>query len=207
MDTGQILAGHNENNTHPPASTIKTLLAQWSSTRCRWTRRSWPLTPIPMSSATAPASRRAGPTPRASFSTRLLLVSGNDAANTLARMLGGYDAAVAKMNAKAALLGAHGHQRRRPVGLDGPGRRRGPLRTTSPSSSAPRWPTRCSPQITAQPSRDVPRRKTGDKVLVNQDEMMHRYPGMLGGKTGFTDSPARRSSGPPTATAAAWWSR
>ena len=29
--------------------------------------------------------------------------------------------------------------------------------------------------------------KTGDKVLVNQDEMLHRYPGMLGGKTGFTD--------------------
>ena len=36
----------------------------------------------------------------------LLLVSGNDAANTLAHMLGGKDAAVAKMNAKAAALGA-----------------------------------------------------------------------------------------------------
>ena len=38
----------------------------------------------------------------------LLLVSGNDAANTLARMVGGADEAVAKMNAKAALLGAYG---------------------------------------------------------------------------------------------------
>ena len=34
----------------------------------------------------------------------LLLVSGNDAANTLADMLGGHDTAVAKMNAKAASL-------------------------------------------------------------------------------------------------------
>ena len=35
----------------------------------------------------------------------LLLVSGNDAANTLAEGLGGYQAAVARMNAKAAALG------------------------------------------------------------------------------------------------------
>ena len=41
-------------------------------------------------------------------------------------------------------------------------------------------------QITAQPTAVFPT-KTGDKVLVNQDEMLHRYPGMLGGKTGFTD--------------------
>ena len=29
--------------------------------------------------------------------------------------------------------------------------------------------------------------KTGDTVLVNQDDLLHRYPGTLGGKTGFTD--------------------
>ena len=30
--------------------------------------------------------------------------------------------------------------------------------------------------------------KTGEKVLVNQDELLHRYPGTIGGKTGFTES-------------------
>jgi len=41
-------------------------------------------------------------------------------------------------------------------------------------------------QITAQPSTVFPT-KTGDKVLVNQDELLKRYPGTLGGKTGFTN--------------------
>ena len=41
-------------------------------------------------------------------------------------------------------------------------------------------------QITAQPTAVFPT-KTGEKVLVNQDELLKRYPGAIGGKTGFTD--------------------
>ena len=41
-------------------------------------------------------------------------------------------------------------------------------------------------QITAMPSTVFPA-ETGDRVLVNQDELLHRYPGTIGGKTGFTD--------------------
>ena len=51
----------------------------------------------------------------------VLLVSGNDAANTLADMLGGYDVAVDKMNAKAAAIGATNTHATSPSGLDGPG--------------------------------------------------------------------------------------
>ena len=61
-------------------------------------------------------------------------------------------------------------------------------------------------QITAQPTAVFPT-KTGDKVLVNQDELLKRYPGTLGGKTGSPTSPARRSSAPPSAMAAGWSSR
>ena len=50
-----------------------------------------------------------------------MLVSGNDAANTLADGLGGYQVAVAKMNAKAAALGATSTKASSPSGLDGPG--------------------------------------------------------------------------------------
>ena len=57
----------------------------------------------------------------------MLLMSGNDAANALADTIGGYDAAVAKMNAKAASLGALGTHASTPSGLDGPG---GPGSTT-----------------------------------------------------------------------------
>src|SRR3954462_11051818 len=50
-----------------------------------------------------------------------MLVSGNDAANTLAEGLGGYLAAVARMNAKALALGARNTRASSPSGLDGPG--------------------------------------------------------------------------------------
>ncbi len=51
----------------------------------------------------------------------LLMVSGNDAANMLADMLGGQRAAVAAMNAKARALGAKSTRASSPSGLDGPG--------------------------------------------------------------------------------------
>ena len=113
-------------------------------------------------------------------------MSGNDAANTLAGMLGGYDTAVAKMNAKAALLGAW-HPRRPPSGLDGPGHR---MWSTPHDLAVIFRAAMANPmfaQITAQPVAVFPT-EAGDKLLVNQDELLHRYPGTIGGKTGFTDA-------------------
>jgi D-alanyl-D-alanine carboxypeptidase (penicillin-binding protein 5/6) len=117
----------------------------------------------------------------------LLLVSGNDAANTLAHMLGGTDAAVAKMNAKAASLGATGTRAGSPSGLNGPGIDG----YTTPHDLAVIFraalnnPTFAA--ITSTPSAPFPG-DSGPVNLVNQDEMLFRYPGMLGGKTGFTDT-------------------
>ncbi|PRC55063.1 D-alanyl-D-alanine carboxypeptidase, partial [Mycobacterium sp. ITM-2017-0098] len=51
----------------------------------------------------------------------ILMVSGNDAANMLADMLGGQPVAVAAMNRKAALVGARSTKAGSPSGLDGPG--------------------------------------------------------------------------------------
>ena len=186
MDTGQILAGHNEEQQSPPASTIKTLLAQVV------------LDEVPLDSTivatdadTRVECNCAGVAPGQTYTARqlldgLLLVSGNDAANTLARMLGGPDAAVTKMNAKAALIGAYGTNVGSPSGIDAPGM----AMWSTPHDLAVIFRNAMSypvfAQITAQPSASFPT-KTGDKVLVNQDELLHRYPGTLGGKTGFTD--------------------
>jgi serine-type D-Ala-D-Ala carboxypeptidase (penicillin-binding protein 5/6) len=186
MDTGQILAGRNEEQQSPPASTIKTLLAQVV------------LDEVPLDSTivatdadTQVECNCAGVAPGQTYTARqlldgLLLVSGNDAANTLARMLGGADQAVAKMNAKAALLGAYGTNAGSPSGIDAPGM----AMWSTPHDLAVIFRSALSypvfAQITAQPSAVFPT-KTGDTVLVNQDEMMQRYPGMLGGKTGYTD--------------------
>ena len=186
MDTGQVLAARNEDAPSPPASTLKTLLAQVI------------LDEVPLDStivATEADTRVecncAGVAPGVTYTARqllegLLLVSGNDAANTLARMVGGADEAVAKMNAKAALLGAYGTNTGSPSGIDAPGM----AMWSTPHDLAVIFRNAMSypvfAQITGQPSAVFPT-KTGNKVLVNQDEMLHRYPGMLGGKTGYTD--------------------
>lgn len=186
MDTGEVLAGRNENQVHPPASTIKTLLAQVV------------LDEVPLDSTIVgdEADSRvecncAGVAPGVTYTARqllegLLLVSGNDAANTLARMLGGPEATHAKMNAKAASLGAVATDAGSPSGIDGPGIHI----ASTPHDLAVIFRSAMSnpvfAQITAQPSAVFPT-KTGERVLVNQNEMLGRYPGMLGGKTGFTD--------------------
>ncbi|CAN5878374.1 D-alanyl-D-alanine carboxypeptidase family protein [soil metagenome] len=186
MDTGQVLAGRNQNNTYAPASTIKTLLAQVI------------LDEVPLDATivadeadTKVECNCAGVFPGRTYTARqlldgLLLVSGNDAANTLARMVGGTDAAVAKMNAKAVSLGARGTSAGSPSGIDGPGINiwSTPHDLAVIFRSAMSYPVFA--QIVAQPTAVFPT-ETGDRVLVNQDELLHRYPGTLGGKTGFTD--------------------
>jgi serine-type D-Ala-D-Ala carboxypeptidase (penicillin-binding protein 5/6) len=91
-----------------------------------------------------------------------------------------------KMNGKAALLGAYGTNVGSPSGLDGPGIDM----WSSPHDLAVIFRAAMAnpvfAQITAQPTA-VFATKTGDTVLVNQDELLKRYPGTLGGKTGFTD--------------------
>ena len=42
-------------------------------------------------------------------------------------------------------------------------------------------------EITAQPAAMFPT-DTGERPLVNQDELLVRYPGAIGGKTGYTDA-------------------
>lgn len=186
MDSGQVLAGRNENNTYAPASTIKTLLAQVI------------LDEVPLDSTivaedadTRVECNCAGVLPGHTYTARqlldgLLLVSGNDAANTLARMVGGTEAAVAKMNAKASMLGARGTSAGSPSGIDGPGIN---IWSTPHDLAVIFRAAMANPvfaQIVAQPTAVFPS-KTGDRVLVNQNELLHRYPGTLGGKTGFTD--------------------
>jgi len=186
MDTGQVLAGQNENAQSPPASTIKTLLAQVVLDEL-------PLdaTIVANAADTHVECNCAGVAAGVTYTTRqlldgLLLVSGNDAANTLASMLGGTDAAIAKMNAKAAQIGALATTAGSPSGIDAPGM----AMWSTPHDlavifrSAMTYPVFA--EITATPTAVFPT-KTGDTVLVNQDELLGRYPGMLGGKTGYTD--------------------
>ncbi len=188
MDTGQVLAERDMNVAHPPASTIKTLLVLTA------------LDELPNLDATVVGTEAdthvecscVGIKPGRIYTARqildaVLLMSGNDAANALADMIGGYDTAVAKMNAKAAALGALGTHAATPSGLDGPG---GSGATTPRDLAVIFRAAMANPvfaQTIAQQAAMFPT-DAGEKAIVNDDELLHRYPGTLGGKTGFTDA-------------------
>ena len=89
LDSGQVLAARDENLRHPPASTIKVLLALVALDEL-----SLDSTVVADAADTQVECNCVGVKAGRSYTTRqlldgLLLVSGNDAANTLAHMLGG----------------------------------------------------------------------------------------------------------------------
>jgi D-alanyl-D-alanine carboxypeptidase (penicillin-binding protein 5/6) len=186
LDTGRILGSRDPYTPHAPASTIKVLLAIVA------------LDQLNLNSAimARPANTRvecscAGIEPGRVYTARqlldaLLLVSGNDAANTLADMLGGFRVAVAKMNAKAFQLGARSTRASTPSGLDGP---RLESVTTAHDLAVIFRAALAYPMfahIIRQPSALFPD-GSGYKEIKNQNELLQRYPGALGGKTGYTN--------------------
>ena len=188
MDTGQVLADREMNVAHPPASTIKTLLVLTALDELS----NLDATVVGTEADTQVECSCVGIKPGRTYTGRqlldaVLLMSGNDAANALADMIGGYDTAVAKMNAKAAAIGALGTHASTPSGLDGPG---GAGATTPRDLAVIFRAAMANPvfaQTIAQPAATFPT-DTGDKPIVSDDELLHRYPGTLGGKTGFTDA-------------------
>lgn len=187
LDSGEVLAGRDQDVQHPPASTIKVLLALVA------------LDQVNLDSTVVADAADAdvecscvGIKPGRSYTARqlldaILLVSGNDAANTLAHLMGGADATVAAMNAKAASLGATRTHASTPSGLDGPG---GSGASTAHDLAVIFRAALANPvfaQITAEPSAMFPG-DHGEHPIVNRDELLQRYPGAIGGKTGFTNA-------------------
>jgi serine-type D-Ala-D-Ala carboxypeptidase (penicillin-binding protein 5/6) len=121
----------------------------------------------------------------------LLMQSGNDTANALARVAGGAGgvaATVAAMNAEARRLGADDTHAANPHGLDAPDQLTSPYdlaliaRAAFAREDFVRYDTLDRMQWPAQPPRD-PR---GFQIQ-NENKLLTNYPGALGGKTGFTD--------------------
>jgi D-alanyl-D-alanine carboxypeptidase (penicillin-binding protein 5/6) len=190
LDSGQVLAGRDQNVAHPPASTIKVLLALVALDEL-----SLDSTVVADPADTQVECNCVGVKPGRTYTARqlldgLLLVSGNDAANTLAHLLGGADVTVGKMNAKAASLGASNTHAATPSGLDGPG---GSGASTAHDLAVIFRAAMANPMfahITAEPSAMFPGDSAdgGERPITNQDELLQRYPGAIGGKTGFTNA-------------------
>lgn len=187
LDSGQVLAGRDQYAAHPPASTIKVLLALVVLNQVNLDS-----TVVADIADTQVECNCVGIKPGRTYTARqlldgLLLVSGNDAANTLAHLMGGADATVAKMNAEAASLGATSTHAATPSGLDGPG---GSGASTAHDLAVIFRAAMANPlfaHITAEPSAMFPG-ENGDQPITNQDDLLTRYPGAIGGKTGFTNA-------------------
>jgi D-alanyl-D-alanine carboxypeptidase (penicillin-binding protein 5/6) len=187
LDSGKVLGSRDPTGSHAPASTIKPLLAMVVLDHLN-----------PNSFARANKSHTevecscVGLVPGQTYTTTqllsgLLMVSGNDAANMLADMLGGQRVAVAAMNAKAQALGARSTRASSPSGLDGPGWET----VTTPYDlaliyrQALKYPLIA--QIFQSPSASFPGKDGSPRTIEGQNELLTRYPGDFAGKTGYTD--------------------
>ncbi|PWU43539.1 D-alanyl-D-alanine carboxypeptidase, partial [Micromonospora globispora] len=121
----------------------------------------------------------------------LLLNSGNEAANVLARLGGGPEGVaggVRAMNEEARRLGARQTHAVTPSGLDGKGQFTSAYdlaliaRACFADPLFRRYTRTERTQIPAQPAL-----KVGGFQIQNENQLIYRYPGALGGKTGFTE--------------------
>ena len=189
LDSGQVLAARDENVRHPPASTIKVLLALVALDELNLDS-----TVVADAADSHVECNCVGVKAGRTYTARqlldgLLLVSGNDAANTLAHMLGGPEATVAKMDAKAASLGAVNTHASTPSGLDGPG---GSGWSTAHDLAVIFRAAMANPvfaQITAEPSATFP----GDPMMAaSADRQPGRAAAALSGRDRRQDRFYRR---------------
>jgi serine-type D-Ala-D-Ala carboxypeptidase (penicillin-binding protein 5/6) len=191
LDTGTVLGALGAHERHPPASVLKLLLAETMLPKLDPTQ----VVQVTQDDMNVEAhSSLVGLLVGGHYTVEtlwlgLLLESGNDAARVLAR-LGGGDVAggVAAMNAEAHRLGADDTHAVTPSGLDGPGQTTSAydlaliLRADFAREDFRRYDATLRAQIPPQPPMD-PR---GFQIQ-NENQLLTRYPGGIGGKTGFTD--------------------
>jgi D-alanyl-D-alanine carboxypeptidase (penicillin-binding protein 5/6) len=193
LDSGAVLAACGAHVRRRPASVQKLLLAATALPK---------LDPSLVVEATAedlalPGDSSAvgllvgGRYPVSTLWYGLLLQSGNDVANALARVAGGeggVPATVAAMNAEARRLGADDTHAANPHGLDAPDQFTSAYdlaliaRADFAREDFVRYNTLDRMQWPAQPPRDP----KGFQIQ-NENKLLTNYPGALGGKTGFTD--------------------
>jgi D-alanyl-D-alanine carboxypeptidase (penicillin-binding protein 5/6) len=192
IDSGEVLGGCGPHVYGTPASVQKLLLAATAlpklSPKATTTITQGDVTIEPGSSAVGLV--RGGKYNVATLWTGLLLNSGNDAANTLARMAGGKEGVagtVAAMNAEAQKLGAYQTHAVTPSGLDGPGQFTSAYdlaliaRVCFDRPDFVKYALTKTFQMPAQKAQ-----KKGGFQIQNENKLIFGYKGALGGKTGFT---------------------
>ncbi|HTX95839.1 MAG TPA: D-alanyl-D-alanine carboxypeptidase family protein [Mycobacterium sp.] len=186
LDSGAVIATKDPHGRHRPASIIKVLVAMASINALNLNK-----SVVGTKDDAAAEGTKVGVDDGGTYTVNqllhgLLMHSGNDAAHALAMQLGGMQQALEKINVLAAKLGGRDTRVATPSGLDGPGM----------STSAYdiglfyryAWQNPTFADIVATRTFDFPGH--GDHPgyeLENDNQLLYKYPGALGGKTGYTD--------------------
>ena len=192
LDSGEVLGGCGPHVYGTPASVQKLLLAATVMAKIdpkqTVTITAGDLAIEPGSSAVGLV--RGGKYSVSTLWLGLMLNSGNDAAQTLARLgggKGGVPATVADMNVKAQELGAYQTHAVTPSGLDGPGQFTSAYdlaligRACFAIADFGKYALTKTAHMPAQKSP-----KASGFEIQNENKLIFQYPGALGGKTGFT---------------------
>jgi D-alanyl-D-alanine carboxypeptidase (penicillin-binding protein 5/6) len=187
LGTGQVLGARDPHGRYYPASTLKTLTLLTLLDR---------LPPDQVVTATEQDQNmegtRVGLVAGGTYPVQLLfqalmLGSGNDVANALARAAGGVPATLEAMNATARQLGADDTVAGTPSGLDVAGQSSSPYDLALIFRALLADPR--AAQILTTPRIEIPPEagKPGFE-LNSQNTLLRVYPGDVGGKDGFTNA-------------------
>lgn len=196
LDSGDVLAAKDPHGRYRPASIIKILLALVVLDELDLNRTTVATAEDAGIEGSSVGLGKGGVYTNMQLMQGLVMASGNDAAHALAAQLGGNEAAVEKMNAKATSLGALDTRTASPSGLDGPGMSSSAYDMALIFRSAMADPTFAeliSTEMVDFPGypRDPAITEDVDRpgfALSNDNQLLYNYDGALGGKTGFTDS-------------------
>ncbi|MEU4164664.1 serine hydrolase [Actinoplanes sp. NPDC026670] len=194
LDTGEVLGACGPHVHQTPASVQKMLLAATAidqldpAQKMRVTAGDLDIEP----NSSAVGIVVGGTYTIATLWLGLMLNSGNDAANALARLAGGggpdgLQKTVAAMNAKAASIGARQTHAVTPSGLDGKGQFTSAYdlaliaRVCFANADFRKYVLTRTARMPAQKNP-----KVGGFQFQNENKLIYNYPGALGGKTGFT---------------------
>ncbi|MCD2189338.1 D-alanyl-D-alanine carboxypeptidase family protein [Actinomycetospora soli] len=186
LDTGAVLAAKVPHARLRPASLLKTLTGLLVA-------RQVPMDQV-LTGTQDDANQegtRVGIGPGGQYTVRqlfdaMLMASGNDAAHALAvRLTGSVPATVDLMNRTAAQIGALDTRAATPSGLDGPGQSSSAYDLASIFRLGMQEPAFAQAVGTRQ--IQFPGFGPTPPFAVDNDNKIFRYPGALGGKTGFTD--------------------
>ena len=186
--SGEVLAARDPHGRYYPASTLKTLTLLVLAPRLDPAQ----VVPITVEDENIEGSRVGvvvgGQYPVSLLLQALMLQSGNDVANALARAAGGVAATVEAMNETAEAIGAYDTVAGTPSGLDVAGQSSSPYDLALIFRALLEDPGTAAILTTATAQMPpVPDRSPGYQIQ-NQNPLLTTYPGNLGGKTGFTDA-------------------